>query len=289
MEIKKDIREEITNKFIEALEKNLKPWKSNVLFKQPQNATTKQFYTGINRVYLNLVSLVSEYKSNKWLSFNQAKSLGGNVKKGEKGTHIVFYKTFDNEEIESDDSADLKKGKKIAIMKHYSIFNLDQCENILIKEEQEEPQTEDNIEGFIEKLNLNLDYKNCRNASYNQANDKISMPLKFTNTSAKYATLFHEISHWTGHELRLNRLKKFDKYGSDSYAFEELVAEISAAFLCSHFQINSEAENHASYVKYWLDILKRDKKAIFEAAAKAQEAFNYVLNKAENFENKMIA
>ncbi len=283
MQIKHDIREVITNKIIEALENNLKPWNSQVICEQPQNMITKQYYSGINRVYLSLIAYINGYKLNKWLSYNQAKSLGGNVKKGEKGTHIIFYKTYDNKEIEKEEI----KEKNFPVMKHYNIFNIEQCENISVKEDILETFIDDNIDNFINKLNVNIEYKNSDKAFYSPIFDYITMPLYFKNKNAQYATMLHEILHWTGHEARLNRLKKFEKYGSESYAFEELIAEIGSAFLCSHFRIKEELENHASYIKAWLCVLKKDKKAIFEAAARAQEAFNFVLSKAN--ENKMIA
>lgn len=267
-----DIRDEITNKIIISLENGVKPWKSQIILNQPHNAVTKQNYSGINRLYLSLVAYTDNYKSSKWLSYNQAKSLGGNIKKGEKGTRIIFYKMLEDEK--KDDV------KQIPIMKYYSIYNLDQCENIPIKDEIIEDKifTHKEIDQFINQLNINVENKNNVIPCYAHKLDKILMPTSFKNDETYFSTLLHEVTHWSGHEKRLNRFKKPDKFGSNSYAFEELVAEIGSAFLCSNFGINEDIENHASYIDSWLKILKEDKKAIFQAAARAQEATKFLLD-----------
>ena len=118
-------------------------------------------------------------------------------------------------------------------------------------------------------------------ACYQPKEDQILMPKKsqFKTQEAFYSTLFHELSHWTGHESRLNR-KTGNKFGSRDYAFEELVAEISASFLCCHLGFRYSTQ-HSAYVKLWIEVLKKDKTAIFRASSLAQKATEFILNLKE--------
>lgn len=268
---KVDVREEITDKIISYLKNGVKPWECPYFRNFPANSITKKEYSGINFLYLSIISMEKNYKSNKWLSYQQAKSIGGNVKKGEKGTHIVFYSLLEVEEEE--------KFKKVSILKQYSVFNLDQCENIVdteIKNPGLEIIRDDNVDVFMSKIKPNLTIDDHKYPCYNKVEDKIYMPSNFKNSIGYYATLLHELAHWTGHETRLNRFQKLAKFGSETYAMEELIAEMASAFMCSRFGLEVEIGNHASYIDSWLKVLRNDKRAIFLAAAKAQEILNYL-------------
>ena len=266
-----DIRAEITNKIVGYLEKGIKPWECPYFSNLPMNMTTNKQYSGINFLMLNIASVEKNYNSNKWLSYQQAKALGGNIKKGEKGTHIIFYSTLETENAKGEE-------KIIPFLKHYSIFNLDQCEKIEDKEikVRQEINKDEAIDSFVSKIQPNIEINDKKLPCYSPSQDKIYMPTNFKNTVGYYSTLLHELSHWTGHESRLNRLDKLSRFGNQTYAMEELVAELSSAFLCSHFNLDVKIEDHGDYIGSWLKILKNDSKAIFTAAARAQEVCNYL-------------
>ena len=177
----------------------------------------------------------------------------------------------------------LKEEKQIPLLRVYPVFNLSQCEglNHLVKTPDKKEQTfkdETEAEELVKSSKAQITIANFNKAFYTPSEDKISMPKKsqFKTKEGFYSTLFHELSHWTGHHSRLDR--KIDgEFGSKDYAFEELVAEISASFLCCHFGFRYSTQ-HSTYVKSWIEILKEDKTAIFKASAKAQKATEFILN-----------
>ena len=293
---KKDIYQEITNRIILDLENGTpvweKPWERG-FSGFPKNEFSKAFYSGINTIILWTRQGDIGADSSQWVTFRQAQNLGGHIKKGEKAIRIIFYKTITvstDEETEKKAQKPKEKNKEtknenereIPIIKPHPVFNLSQCEGLehLLKTPDEKEQTfkdETKAEEILKKSQAKIKMANFSKAFYTPLEDKISMPRKsqFKTKEGFYSTLFHELSHWTGHPSRLNR-KINNKFGIKAYAFEELVAEISASFLCCHFGFRYSTQ-HSAYVKSWVRLLKEDKKAIFRASSQAQKATKFIL------------
>ena len=254
--------------------------------------SSKSLYSGINTIILWSRQGDIGADSSQWLTFRQAQNLGGHIKKGEKATRIIFYKTItvpteEEEEKEKKEKQEKNKfqenEKEISIIKPHPVFNLSQTEGLdhLLKTPEKKEQTfqdETKVEDLVKTSQANIKIANFNKAFYTPSEDKISMPRKsqFKTKEGFYSTLFHELSHWTGHPSRLNR-KINNKFGSKDYAFEELVAEISASFLCCHFGFRYSTQ-HSAYVKSWVKLLKENKKAIFKASSLAQKATKFILN-----------
>ena len=281
---KKDIYQEITNQIISDLEKGLpvweKPWEKGFMG-FPENAFSKSFYSGVNTLILWLRQSTTGFETSQWMTFLQVKKLGGKVKKGEKATRIVFYKKLMITDEESEEE------KTIPLLKTHAVFNLSQTEGLghLIKKfsSKEKPLFQDvkKAEELIKKSEADIAFAPIDRACYQPVDDKILMPKKeqFKTQEGFYSTMFHELSHWTGHKSRLNR-KKGNKKGSKDYAFEELIAEISASFICCHLGFEYSTQ-HSAYVKDWLKVLKEDKKAIFKASSQAQKATEFILGNVQ--------
>ena len=213
------------------------------------------------------------------MTFLQVKKLGGSIKKGEKATQIVFYKKLVITDKESEEE------KTIPLLKTHAVFNLSQTKGLehLIKKpaSKEKPlfQDEKQAEQIIKKSKADISFAPIDQACYLPEEDKILMPKKeqFKTQEGFYSTMFHELSHWTAHKSRLERPMR-GKKGSKAYAFEELIAEISASFICCHLGFEYSTR-HSSYVKSWLKVLKEDKKAIFRASSQAQKATEFILGK----------
>ncbi len=284
----------ITDRIMEQLNKGVvpwrKPWSSAGM---PRNGISQKEYNGINPM---LLSCTGFYNPN-WFSFNQARQIGGTVKKGEKGTPIIFwkkssYKTPDGEQAEGEKG----KTKSFLILRYYTVFNYEQCENMPEKYAVKKPDQENgNPEGCINAARIMKEYQDKNNlkvlhheqrAFYSPALDIINMPdpLSFDNAVNYCTTLLHEATHSTGHSKRLNRPGiQHVNFGSETYSFEELVAEMGASFLSGHAGIFQEdvKDQAASYIKGWLRALNDDKTMVIKAAAQAQKASDYILNKRE--------
>ena len=274
-----NVYEIVTKKIIEKLEAGTipwkKPWQSGGLQK---NIITKKPYRGINQFLLDL----SGYSTPYWLSFKQAKQLGGNVRKDEKSQIIVFWNWL----------KDKKTEEEYPIFRYYNGFNLDQCDGLDkikadLKVEMEE--TKLNFQPIKEcelvvknwKGKPSIAHKGNR-ACYSPFLDKIKMPGKenFLTVQEYYSTLFHELTHSTGHAKRLNRPELVDanKFGSHDYSKEELVAEMGASFLAQETGIdNTTIDNSAAYIASWLKVLKGNSKLVVQAAAKSQKAVDLIL------------
>jgi antirestriction protein ArdC len=265
----------ITNKIIEKMKTGQVPWRKPWKFQPPRNLVSKRPYHGINLLLLTL----NEFESPYYLTFHQAKQLGGSIKKGEHGTPIVFWKLLETIDEQADHEA--IKTKVIPYLQYSTVFNLSQTEGIAAPTDAPPPLAphavcEEIIEGFVDKPQTV--HTLHPQAYYQPATDRIHMPAKtsFISREAYYATLFHEYIHSTGHEKRLNRHAQeqthFD-FGSKDYSREELVAELGSAFLCAEAQIdNSVMENNAAYLNAWLKALQNDQKLIIYASAKAGES-----------------
>ena len=270
------VYDSVTNNIISKLESGItpwiKPWRDGSTGGADRNIISKKEYSGVNRLILGM----SGYSSPIWGSFKQWQELGGNVKKGEKGTQVVFYSQITKNEIKPTDPN--PESNTYALLKSYYVFNIDQVEGLevenpapVIAEFNPVPALDDRIA----KTGAQISHGGGR-AFYRPSTDSITLPEKsaFLSESHYYATALHELTHWSGAAHRLDRTKG-KRFADTAYAFEELVAEMGAAFLCADYQIAGELQ-HADYIGNWLQCLKNDNKAIFNAAALAQKAADYI-------------
>ena len=282
-----DVYEIITDRIIEKLEAGTipwhKPWSGGDGI--PKNLITKKEYRGINVFMLG----VSGWGSSYWLSYKQAQELGGCVKKGEKGTPVVFWKWLTSKKEDESDE------KNFPMLRYYTVFNVEQTEGIDEKKIPSLAIKYNKIERLeqCEAITANMPKKpmltfNEQRAYYSPTLDYVNMPKRKTFTSSEeyYSTLFHELTHSTGHASRVNRKGidcpdgSWSSFGSVPYAKEELVAEMGASFLCGICQVeNKTIDNSAAYIKSWLRKLKDDKKMVIMAAAQAQKAVDFILGK----------
>lgn len=291
-EVKPNVYEIVTARIIEALEKGVCPWRkpwacTGAAGRLPFNATTSKPYRGLNVFLLSMESVLKGYSDPRWLTFNQARNMGGTVRKGEKGTPIIFWNWIKKEnEAEEIDS--------IPFLKYYTVFNASQVDGLSLPElVKPEPMSEFSI---IESAQAVLDEMPRRpftrlggdRAFYSPSTDVVQLPKPsdFETPAHYYATAFHEYAHSTGHESRLGRHKREEyvshRWGDKNYSREELVAEFTAAFLCAETGISAETlEPSASYIAGWLSRLKKDTRVVVLAAAAAQKAADYILNKVE--------
>lgn len=284
---KQDVYTRVTNKIIADLEKGnltwFKPWRSKDFggcVSLPLRSDG-QPYQGINVLTLWGTAVDKGYNRPVWMTFKKAKELGGQVKKGEKGTLVVYANTFDKSEVND-------KGEEttsiIPFLKGYTVFNLEQISGLPEKFYETPSRLEDtrarmeSVEQFITNTKAVIEHGG-RRAFYSPSCDKIQMPpsQSFHDMQGYYAILAHELTHWTAHPSRLDRTFEQKRFGDQGYAMEELVAEIGAAFLCAALGITPETrEDHAAYIESWLVVLKKDKRAIFTAASHAQRAVDYL-------------
>ena len=268
----------ITERIIGLLEKGAVPWHKPWSGGGPaKNLISKKAYRGINRFLLNVAGYASPY----WLTFNQTSKLGGSVNKGEKSTPVVFWKL-----IETLDK-DTGENKEIPVLRYYRVFNLEQCSGIPIPHDDAakvKPFTPiESCERIVNQMpNPPVIEHRKQAAWYQPKNDLINMPKpeSFDSAQSYFGTIFHEIGHSTGHPKRLNRptLNEMSPFGSTNYSKEELIAEMTAAFLCGVAGIEDKTiDNSAAYIKEWLRRLRKDEKLVIHAAAQAQKAADYVL------------
>jgi len=288
---RQDVYQIVTDKVITLLEQGTipwqKPWRGGAAG-MPKNAITKKPYRGVNVFMLAVTSHALGYESSYWLSYKQALELGGNVKKGEKSTLVIFWNWLEKEK--TDPETGERHTEEIPFLRYYNVFNADQCENITIPKDDTPkiPDLEFTPIRACENIVAHMPNKpqivhdNVKRAYYRPCDDLVHMPSreKFVSVEEYYSTLFHELTHSTGHESRLNRKdnEKLAAFGSADYSKEELVAEMGAAFLCGYAEIeNKTIDNSAAYIQGWLKQLKNDKKLIVHAAAQAQKSTDYIL------------
>ena len=271
----------VNERIIELLKKGTIPWRkpwSGGDDGRPRNLKTKTRYRGIN-IWL----LASQgYSSPYWVTWKQAKSIGGFVNKGEKGTPCVFWRLLKKEEVVNGAT----KKKKIPILKYFTVFNLEQCGGISAPESNTKSadfNPIDRCEEIVANMpnRPEIKYKGNR-AYYKPLCDivTISKPEFFSPREEYYSCLYHELAHSTGHKNRLNRRGVSDivNFGSHERSKEELIAEFGAAFLCNVSGIsNATIENSAAYIQNWLGYIKENKKNIVHAASAGQKAAEYIL------------
>jgi antirestriction protein ArdC len=284
---KTDVYQTVTNNILAAMENGIIPWRKPfeiTFFPILINFSTVKVYRGINVFLLNSACLLYGYPKNVWLTFRQAKQMGGYVKKGQSSETILFWKsTLINEKNISQEESELIK--KVYIARTYNVFNIDQCEGIdqdseILTTAPRIGSCEDVYANYPEvRPEVNLGIK----AMYIPALDQIRIPVvgDFHSASDYYATLFHELVHSTGHTSRLNREGISEAKRSDKirYSKEELIAEMGASFLCAFSGIENPdlTNNSAAYIQSWLHILKQDKIMVVKAASQAQRAVDFIL------------
>jgi antirestriction protein ArdC len=283
-----DIYQQITTAIIEAIEagcnKLKMPWHTAAVI--PTNASTKRSYRGINVFALWVAAAKRGFRTNLWATYQQWHELGAQVRKGEKASVVVFWKIYGLEEqqVETNNGGDNEDEPRArCFARAYHVFNADQVDGFQIPEIPTLPEAEriERAELFFRRAGAKIVEKGQR-AAYNVQADEIHMPpfSVFKKADYFYATLGHETVHFTGHASRCNR-QLASRFGSESYAAEELIAEIGSAFLASELQLEIEpCTDHAPYVANWLQVLKNDKRAIFTAASHAQRALDWLCTRA---------
>jgi antirestriction protein ArdC len=240
-------------------------------------------YRGMNVFWLWMVADMCGYASPYWMTYNQAKTLGAQVRKGEKSTIAIFYKSY-TKEVEAPDTGE-KSDEARRVLKAYPVFNADQVEGLperfhpAVTLDLVEPEgREAELDAYFAAIPVNLRHLGCE-TYYEPTTDRVTMPPAslFSGFDHYYATLAHELSHWTGHSSRLARDLK-NRFGTAAYAAEELVAELSSAMLGAELGLPvTHLDSHASYIEHWLKLLREDDRAILTAAAKAEEASSLLL------------
>ena len=277
----RDLHSEITSRILEALARGVvpwrKPWSSQGSGNMPRNGYSDRAYSGVNVPLLWLTADERGYTDARWLTFKQALELGGNVRKGEKGTTVVFVSTIERKDEKTGETV------RIPFLKAYAVFNVAQCENITLPARgpiaiRNEGERDAITDEFVASTGVNLTHGEAR-AYYTPVQDRVNMPKfeAFKSASAYYKVLFHELTHWTGAKPRLAR-DLSGRFGDRGYAAEELVAELGAAFLCAEFGFDNtdNVEQAAAYIENWISLLKDNSKAFVAAASAASRAVDFM-------------
>ena len=276
--MKRDLYQTVTDKIVAQMESGTMPWEkawSVTGSSIPMNATTDRPYSGIN-VLLFWASAEAGYARPRFLTFKQALNAGGNVRKGEHGHKVYFYKQLTVKDKASGEERD------VPMLREYTVFNVAQCENLpdsVANGEYVAPRNQDQREADADAFiqSTGADFREGTGVPcYVPSKDFISLPAfsAFNSRQAFYATSFHELTHWTGPKHRLDR-DLSGRFGQHAYALEELVAELGAAFLCAEFGFDVVSRS-ASYLDHWIKACKENPRAIFTAASKASKAAEYL-------------
>ncbi len=272
-----NLYQKITDQILALMEEHgsdwTRPWTAHGVG-MPTNVVTGAQYRGVNVLLLGLAAAKSGFATSLWGTFRQWRSKGGCVRKGEKGTLGVFYKSMTIEEGEEE--------KTVPVLKHFYLFNADQVDGVEFEPEESIPEPERiaNVEQFIANTGAEI-HQGGDKACYSPIRDRIRVPVisAFANNKAYYASLLHELGHWTGHWSRLDRKAGMkSRFSDEAYAMEELVAELGAAFLSIQLGIDHEPRSdHAKYLNHWVRVLKDDSRAFSSAASKAQAVADYLM------------
>jgi len=281
--MKKDKYEEITQNVVESLEAIAKgemekpswirPWSS---IGAPRNAFNNRPYRGMNAWILSLKMGQMGWDDARFATYNAIKKAGGQVKKGEKSTMVVLWKFLKKTD------KDTGEEKTIPFLRSFNVFNVkDQSEGIELKAVKE--PNKDERDAKLEEIfsDLNAEIKTDHRAAYYPLSDHIGMPSfkSFKSAPDYYAVLSHELAHWTGHSSRLDR-ELIGRFGNESYAMEELIAELTSSFVCQELGIDGMTNKDSlAYLHSWIKVLKNDSRAIFTASSKARHAVKYLIGK----------
>lgn len=278
--MKKDIYEMVTDRIIEQLEKGYIPWQ------KPWTGVHDGAYNRISNKPYSLLNQMLLSKTGEYASFKQWTELGGHIKKGKKAEIVTFWKI---QPIEEENEDGEKVIKQIPLLRYYNVFHISQVEGVEPKsidlnelqpiEEAERIKTE-----YMQREHIKILEKVTDKAFYSPSLDYIQVPCKeqYQNIEEFYSTLFHEMTHSTGHKVRLDRedVKDCMYFGSENYSKEELCAELGSAFIINKLGIESSKSftNSTAYIQSWLRVLKNDKKFIISASSRAEKAVKYILN-----------
>lgn len=279
-----DLYSRVTRQVTELLEKGVVPWRSPILGQQqarlPRNLNTGKGYRGVNVFTLAFTAYTMGYESAYWLTYRQAKERGGQVRKGERATPVVFWKPLE----EVDEKTGEKK--RAFVLRCYNAFNVEQCDGIErpdavaypLREHTPLEAAERLLAGFAD--GPTVEHQGSQ-AYYRPLTDTVRLPEpeRFTSSAEYYSTWFHELAHSTGHSKRVDRKLDTDPapFGTADYSKEELVAEMTAAFLSAETGIAPVViENQAAYIKGWLGRLKQDSRLLVFAAGAAQKAADWI-------------
>jgi antirestriction protein ArdC len=277
--MKRDLNQDVSARIVAQLEAGaapwVKPWSTNV----PCNAVTNRPYSGCNIVLLWMAANAG-YPTPRYLTSKQALELGGNVRKGEHGTKIYFVKRL---EFAKPDAADGENETRSAMMlREYTVFNVAQCDGLpervhalgTVKARNADAR-DTTIDEFLVVSGADI-REGLGGPCYRSKDDFILLPpfVTFRGADHFYNTAFHELGHWTGHKSRLDR-DLHSRFDHRANAAEELIAELTAAFLCAEFSLDGDLR-HAGYIQDWIELLKSDKRAFFTACSKAQSAADYL-------------
>ncbi|HFU2361831.1 TPA: ArdC family protein [Klebsiella variicola] len=275
-----DISQTVTDRIITALEAGVKPWvcpwqRVPGMSGLPSNYATGTAYSGMNIMLLWRSASEQGFSDSRWMTYKQAQSEGGQVRRGEHGTTAIFYTTLEKE----NDAGDTEH---IPMLKTFTVFNVEQIDGLPLTTEAVSPaETFESLpqaENLFQSSGANIIEKG-QNAFFSPSTDEVWLPERhlFSDAANFYATGLHELVHWSGGKTRLNREMK-GKFGSEGYAAEELVAELGSAILMAELGIVGEVL-HESYIVSWLKALKNDKRYIFKAASAASKAHRYLMDK----------
>jgi antirestriction protein ArdC len=285
---RQDVYTRVTDRIVADLEKGVRSWMKPWSAEHAAGKITRPLrhngtpYSGINILMLWSAAMAGGFAAPIWMTFRQALELGANVRKGEKGSLVVYANSITRKE--TDEVSGNEIDREIHFMKGYTVFNVEQVEGLPAHYyAKPEPrfnsiQRIEHAENFFANLRADIRHGGTQ-AYYAQEPDYIRMPPfeAFCDAQGYYATLAHESTHWTKHPSRLDREFGRKKWGDKGYAEEELVAELGAAFLCADLELAlAPREDHAAYIAHWLTVLKEDKRAIFRAAAHAQRAADFL-------------
>ena len=285
---RQDVYTRITAQIVAELEKGARPWLKPWNAEHAAGPITRplrhngQPYTGINILSLWASASVQGFAAPIWMTYRQAAELDAHVRKGEKGSPVVYANSITRTETDAATGDDIERA--IHFLKGYTVFNVEQIEGLPAQyHAPAEPRLEPvariaNAETFFAATGVTIAHGGTR-AFYRPSTDSIQMPPfeAFRDPQSYYATLAHETTHATAHESRLARDFGGRRFGSEAYAVEELVAELGAAFLCADLDLALEPrEDHASYIANWLEVLKNDNRAVFTAASHAQRAADFL-------------
>ena len=296
-----DVYQMVTDRVLEQIEQGIipwhKPWNAATLSEDALaiSYTSRKPYSFLNQMLLG--------RNGEWLTFNQVKERGGNIKKGAHAGIVVFYKQIEVKTTKRVKNAegnefDKEVSSTIPVLKYYHVFHIDDCEGIESKIKVEEKPKESKVQPIKRAEKIVKDYLKAQpllklhndrpsnRAYYTPMWDEITVPMlsQYKEKEEYYSTLFHEMVHSTGHSTRLNREEGMgNKFASHAYSREELVAELGSAMLCTNIRIDTEVafKNSVAYIKGWASKLREDTKAIVWAASRAEKAARYILGERE--------
>jgi len=283
---KPDVYARVTSQIVTAIEQGVSnwrmPWHTSGKFAfSPVNVTSRKPYRGINTVCLWAAAQAKGYERGEWGTYQQWQERKSQVRKGEKATLVVFWK-FANDAADAQDDEQASRSR-LLFTRGYSVFNAAQVDGYTAKTDADTPieQRIETAEQFFRSINARVVHQGNR-AFYSPDTDSITLPpfAAFFTPTDYYSTRAHETGHWTAKADRCNR-ELGKRFGDSAYSVEELVAELTAAFTMAHLGLSSEPRpDHAQYIASWLRVLKADKRAIFTAASKAQQAADFMIQQS---------